>query len=65
MEKEGTRMASRIAWVLMAYRKTPQSTTGMTPSELLQRRRIRTRLDLLKPNVNERVEYPATSTEIS
>lgn len=55
-EKEGT-MSSRIARVLMAYRTTPQSTTGMTPSDLLQGRRIRTRLDLLKPNVNERVEH--------
>ena len=55
-EKEGS-MSSRIARVLMAYRTTPQSTTGVTPSELLQGRRIRTRLDLLKPNVNKRVEY--------
>ena len=29
----------------------------MTPSELLQGRQIRTRLDLLKPNVNEWVEH--------
>ena len=50
-------MSSRIAKVLMAYRTTPQSTTGATPSELLQGRRIRTRLDLLKPSVNARVEY--------
>ena len=54
-DKEGS-MASRIARVLMAYRTTPhgQSTTGMKPSELLQGRCM---LDLLKPNVNERVEY--------
>lgn len=49
-------MAGRIAKVLMAYRTTPQSTTGVSPSELLQGRRIRTRLDLLKPSVTERVE---------
>ena len=55
-KKEGS-MSSRIARVLMAYRTTPQSTIGMTPSELLQGRRIRTRLDLLKPNVSERVEH--------
>lgn len=54
-EKGGT-MASRIAKVLMAYRTTPQSTTGVSPSELLQGRRIHTRLDLLKPSVTERVE---------
>ena len=49
-------MAGRIAKVLMAYRTTPQSTTGVSPSELLQGRRIHTRLDLLKPSVTERVE---------
>ena len=56
-KEKGGSITSRIARVLMAYRTTPQTTTGMTPSELLQGRRIRTRLDLLKPNVNERVEY--------
>ena len=40
-EKRGT-MASRTAKVLMAYRTTPQSTTGVSPSELLQGRRIHT-----------------------
>ena len=54
-EKGGT-MASRIAEVLMAYRTTPQSMTGVLPSKLLQGRRIRTHLDLLKPNITERVE---------
>ena len=49
-------MTSRIAKVLMAYRVTPQSTTGVSPSELLKGRRIRTRLDLLKPRVSEHVE---------
>ena len=49
-------MTSRLAKILMAYRTTPQSTTGETPSQLLQGRRIRKRLDLLKPSVGERVE---------
>ena len=48
-KEEGGTMTSKIAKVLMAYRTTPQSTTGVSPSELLQGRRIRTRLDLLKP----------------
>ena len=56
-KEKGESMTSRIARVIMAYRTTPQTTTGMTPSELLQGCHIRTRLDLLKPNVNERVEY--------
>ena len=35
---------------------TPQSTTGVSPYELLLGRRPRTRLDLLRPNTAERVE---------
>ena len=58
-------MTSRIARVLMAYRTTPQSTTGVSPSELLQGRRIRTRLDLLKPGVNEHVEQRQLQQKLS
>jgi hypothetical protein len=49
-------MKARLAKVLMAYRTTPQSTTGTSPGQLLLGRRIRTRLDLLIPNIGERVE---------
>ena len=41
---------SRFAKVLLTYRISPQSTTGVSPSGLLVGRRLRTRLDLLKPN---------------
>ena len=54
-EKNGS-MATRLARILMAYRTTPQCTTGMFPSELLHGRRIWTRLDLLKPCLQEQVE---------
>ena len=54
-ETVGT-MEERLAKVLMAYRTTPQSTTGVTPAELLQGRRIRKRLDMLKPSLNDHVE---------
>ena len=33
----------------------PNTTTGLTPAELFLKRRVRTRLDLLRPNVAERV----------
>ena len=49
-------MRSRLATVLFAYRLTPQSTTGLSPSELLLGRRPRSHLDLLKPNTADRVE---------
>lgn len=39
-----------LANFLLAYRTTPHSTTGTTPAELLFKRKIRTRLDLLKPS---------------
>jgi len=54
-EKSGN-LTVRLAKVLLAYRITPQSTTGTSPAELLLGRRPRTRLDLLKPNTAERVE---------
>ena len=49
----------------MAYHTTPQSTTGASPSELLQGRCIRTRLDLLKPRVNEQVEQHQLQLKLS
>ena len=57
LKKETTgSMDTRLARVLFSYRITPQSTTGLSPSELLLGRRPRTRLDLLRPNTAERVE---------
>ena len=47
---------TRLAKVLFNYRISPQGTTGVTPTELLLGRKVRTRLDLMLPNVRERVE---------
>lgn len=47
---------SRLAKMLYAYRLTPQTTTGLSPAELLLGRRPRSRLDLVKPHTAERVE---------
>ena len=47
---------TRLAKVLFTYRMTPQSTTGITPAELLLGRMPRSHLDLLKPQTAERVE---------
>ena len=49
-------MRSRLAKTLFTYRLTPQTTTGISPGELLLGRRPRSRLDLLKPHTAERVE---------
>ena len=47
---------ARLARILMSYRLTPQSTTGVSPAELLLGRQPRSRQDLLKPNTADRVE---------
>ena len=40
---------------LLTYRNTPHSTTGKSPAMLLYGRRLRTRLDLMLPSVNNQV----------
>ena len=49
-------LKARVATVLCSHRVTPQATTGVSPSELLLGKRLRTRLDLLKPNTASHVE---------
>ena len=52
---DGT-VQTKIARFLFTYRITPQSTTGMSPSELLLGRRLKSALDLMKPNLQHQVE---------
>ena len=47
---DGT-LETRVSRLLAAYRATPHSTTGLSPAELLFKRKIRTRFDLAKPNL--------------
>ena len=49
-------MKHRLANFLFRYRTTPKSTTGVTPAELIVKRRLRTRLSLIKPNLEQAVE---------
>ena len=53
-QSSGT-LNDRISRLLFQYCITPHSTTGISPSELLIGRRLRSRLDFLKPNMEERV----------
>ena len=48
-------LEERIARFLFAYRTTPHTTTGVSPAELLMGRKLKTRLDLVRPGVVERV----------
>ena len=54
--KKGISMKHRLANFLFRYRTTPHSTTGVTPAELMGKRRLRTKLSLIKPNLAQVVE---------
>ena len=59
--KEGLKKLSvgaitdRLSCILYQYRITPQTTTGISPAELLLRRKIKYRLDIFRPAVEDRV----------
>ena len=53
--RDGLSLERALASFLLRYRCTPHATTGVSPSCLFLGRNIRTRLDLLKPNVGARV----------
>ena len=46
---------TKLSRFLMSYRTTPHTTTEETPAELFLKRSIRTRLDLLKPNLEDKI----------
>lgn len=48
-------LRARLARFLAAYRFTPHSTTGLSPAEMMFGRRVRTRWDLLRPDVQAKV----------
>ena len=48
-------VSEKLSSFLFAYRNTPHSTTGVSPAELLTGRRLRCRLDLLKPDLQAKV----------
>ena len=41
----------RLQRFLLSYRNTPYKSTGRAPAEMLIGRKLRTKLDLLKPDV--------------
>ena len=48
-------MEVRLSQFLFKYRITPQTTTGVSPAQLLMGRRLRTHLDLLHPDTAMRM----------
>ena len=47
--EEGT-MQDKLSRFLLKYRTTPHTTTGVPPAELLMKRKLKTKLDLIVPN---------------
>ena len=52
---KGSTIPHQISVLLLQYRSTPNTSTGKTPSELLMRRVLRTRLSLVKPTVSGKI----------
>ena len=52
----GPTIQEKLSRVLLTYRITPQTTTGISPSQLLMGRRLRSRFDRLFPDLTKRVE---------
>lgn len=49
------RYGRKIARFLFNYRITPQTTTGLSPAEMLMSRRLHSTLELLLPNVKSKI----------
>ena len=49
---------------LISYRNTPQKSTGRAPAEILLGRKLRTKLDLLKPDTARQIDYSLMKQKI-
>ncbi|BHF58176.1 hypothetical protein SprV_0100112600 [Sparganum proliferum] len=48
-------LATKLSRFLFSYRITPNDSTGASPAELMFKRQLRTRLDLLNPSTHDRI----------
>ena len=58
-------LETRLAWFLFTYRLTPHATTGVSPSQLMFGRHVRSHLDLVRPNIEERVRLRQEHQKLS
>ena len=49
-------LLTKLMRFLLSYRTTPNATTGVSPAELLFGRTLRTRLNLLRPDISTKVQ---------
>lgn len=54
-KQNGNSMQTKVNRFLFQYRITPHTTTGQTPAELLMNRKLKSRLDLVRPDVTRTV----------
>ena len=52
---EGGNLQSKVTRFLLRYRNTPRTTIGISPSQFLMKRRIRSRLELLNAILSNKV----------
>ena len=62
---QGTSIKEKLNKFLFKYRITPHTVTGVAPAELLMGRRLRSHLDLLKPNLTETVQSKQLKQKLS
>ena len=55
-KQRGETLESTLSKVLFHHRLTPNTTTGRSPAELLMNRKLKSRLDLIRPDVRRKVE---------
>ena len=58
-------LSQKLDNFLLAYGRTPHTTTGETLAKLLMGRNIRTRLDVLKPNIRKQVEEKQQNQQLT
>ena len=56
MRDEPISLNKKIANFLLMYRNAPHSTTTETPAKMFLGRNLRSRLDLIRPNVKRTVQ---------
>ena len=56
IKNEPGTQTEKLARFLLSYRTTPHSATGCPPADVLMGRRLRTRLELLRPDLSARIE---------
>ncbi|XP_045188111.1 uncharacterized protein K02A2.6-like [Mercenaria mercenaria] len=63
MSSEPGTVNQKVSRFLLSYRSTPHSTTQVSPAELFLGRRVRTRLDIMRPDLSNKIQKKTTPKE--